>query len=105
MTFWVHIQDSSNHDVPAVKKTLQAKVEAKNLSGARIRQARLKCNPPVSQEDLAGRLAARGVNLDQTALSRIENRERYVMDYELVAIARSLRVSVAWLCGDARAAR
>ncbi len=41
--------------------------------------------PPISQDDLSGRLAAVGTSLDQTALSRIENRERYAMDYELVA--------------------
>jgi hypothetical protein len=85
-----------------MKRTLQAQREHRNLSGLRIRQARQKCTPPVSQDDLAGRLAARGISLDQTALSRIENRERYVMDYELVAIARCLKVSAAWLCGESR---
>jgi len=48
----------------------------------------------------AGRLAARGITLDQTAISRIENRDRYLMDYEIAAIAKSLRVSVAWLFGE-----
>jgi len=72
------------------------------VAGLRIRHAREKCVPSVSQQDLAGRLAAAGISLDQTALSRIENRERYIMDYELVAIARCLKVSVAWLCGEER---
>jgi hypothetical protein len=52
------------------------------------------------QDDLAGRLAARGIALDQTAISRIENQTRYVMDYEAAAIARSLKVSVGWLYGE-----
>ena len=39
-------------------------------------------------------LAVRGINLDRSAISRIENRERYLMDYEISAIARSLKVSV-----------
>jgi len=68
--------------------------------GKRIRSARLRCKPPVSQDDLAGRLAARGIALDQTAISRIENRSRYLMDYELIAIAKALKTSVAWLCGE-----
>jgi transcriptional regulator with XRE-family HTH domain len=72
----------------------------RNLVGRRIRQARLRCKPSVSQEDLAGRLAARGISLDQTAISRIENQTRYLMDYEVAAIARALKVSVGWLFGE-----
>ncbi len=70
---------------------------ARNQIGLRVRKARLRCSPPVSQEDLAGRLAARGISLDRSAISRIDNRTRYLMDYEITAIARSLKVSVAWL--------
>ena len=81
-----------------MKKTSQS--EKRNLVGRRIRQARLRCNPPVSQEDLAGRLAAKNIIMDQTAISRIENQTRYLMDYEAAAIARSLRVSVAWLFAE-----
>jgi HTH-type transcriptional regulator, cell division transcriptional repressor len=82
-----------------MKKTSQT--TNRNLVGRRIRQARLRCKPPVSQEDLAGRLAAKGISIDQTAISRIENQTRYLMDYEVAAIARSLRVSVATLFGEA----
>jgi HTH-type transcriptional regulator, cell division transcriptional repressor len=82
----------------AVKKTKQS--SAKNLIGPRIREARLRLQPSVSQNDLAGKLAVRGILLDQTAISRIESGSRYVMDYEAVAIARSLKVSVAWLFGE-----
>ena len=52
------------------------------------------------KDDLAGRLAARGIILDQTAISRIENQTRYLMDYEIAAIAKSLKVSVGWLFGE-----
>ena len=72
----------------------------RNVIGRRIREARLKVNPPVSQDDLAGRLAGKGIVLDQTAISRIERQERYLMDYEVVAIAKCLKVSVAWLHGE-----
>ena len=81
-----------------MKKTGQQ--TQRNLIGDRIRKARLACKPPVTQEDLVGRLAARGIIVDQTAVSRIENRARYLMDYEIVAIAKALKVSVAQLFGD-----
>ena len=82
-----------------MKKTTKARV--RNIVGKRVRQARLKCNPPVSQEDLAGRLAAQGFVLDRSAISRIENQTRYVMDYEAGALARALKVGIASLYGEA----
>jgi hypothetical protein len=81
-----------------MKKTIAAR--KRNIIGARVRQARLKRNPAVSQDDLAGKLATQGILLDRTAISRIENQSRYVMDYEAAAIARVLKVSVAWLFGE-----
>lgn len=53
--------------------------------------------PPVSQDDLSGRLAAIGVTIDQGAISRIESQSRYLMDYELIAIARALKTPAASL--------
>ena len=81
-----------------MKKTRKAR--QRNIIGRRVRQARLRCKPAVSQEDLAGKMAARGILLDRTAISRIENLSRYVMDYEAAALARCLKVSVGWLCGE-----
>ncbi len=81
-----------------MKKTAQ--LPQKNLIGDRVRRARLACKPPVTQEDLAGRLAAREITIDQTAISRIENQTRYLMDYEVVAIAKALKVSVSYLFGE-----
>lgn len=81
-----------------MKKTGQ--LAKRNMIGERVRKARLACKPPVTQEDLVGRLAAKGVAVDQTAISRIENQTRYVMDYEAYAIARALKVSVASLFGQ-----
>ena len=81
-----------------MKKTRQA--PQRNVVGPRVRAARLKCNPPVSQDDLAGRLASKGITLDQTAISRIEKQTRYLMDYELIAIAKALNASVASLVGE-----
>src|SRR5207237_10898706 len=81
-----------------MKKT--SRVRRKNIIGARVRQARLRRNPSVSQDDLAGKLAAQGILLDRSAISRIESQGRYLMDYEIAAIARALKVSVAWLFGE-----
>jgi hypothetical protein len=81
-----------------MKKTIKG--AKRNQTGSRIRQARLRCSPPVSQDNLAGRVAKYGVTLDRSAISRIESQERYLMDYELIAIARALRVGVDWLCSQ-----
>lgn len=75
-----------------MKKT--AAIHGRNVIGPQLRRLRLTQNPPVSLEDLAGRLAARGVSLDRSGIGRIENRKRYVLDYELKAIADALRVSI-----------
>lgn len=81
-----------------MKKTRQQ--PHKNIVGERVRQARLALSPKVSQEDLSGKLASRGVQITQTSLSKIENRSRYVMDYEVQTLAKALKVSVAWLYGE-----
>jgi HTH-type transcriptional regulator, cell division transcriptional repressor len=86
-----------------VKKTRAS--EAKNVIGERVRLARLAMRPPVSQEDLSGRLAARGIQITQTGISKLEKRQRYVLDYEVVAIAKALRVSVTWLYGESKTVR
>jgi hypothetical protein len=81
-----------------MKKTGQ--LEQRNLIGGRVRKARMACKPPITQDDLVGRLAARGITIDQTAVSRIENLSRYLMDYEIATIAKVLKVSVGWLFGE-----
>jgi transcriptional regulator with XRE-family HTH domain len=76
-----------------MKKT--AEIEGRNLIGQRLREIRLRQEPAVTLEDLAGRLAARGIALDRSAIGRIENQNRYVLDYELKALAAALRISIA----------
>lgn len=71
----------------------------RNVVGRRIREARLKQKPPVSQEDLAARMAVRGVYFDRSAISRMEAQKRFVRDYEIVAIADALKVPISWLFG------
>ena len=82
-----------------MKRTRESKY--KNVIGSRVRLARLAIRPVVSQDDLSGRLARAGIQITQTSLSKLENRQRYVMDYEALALAKVLKVSVAWLYGEA----
>lgn len=70
---------------------------AKNLVGPSIRAIRLRQRFPVSQDDLAGRVAARGIALDRFAIGKIELGKRYVLDYEALAIAKALKVPIELL--------
>ena len=69
----------------------------RNIVGRRIREARLRARPVVSQEDLAARLARKGIFFDRSAISRMEAEKRFVRDYEALAIADCLSVSIGWL--------
>lgn len=71
----------------------------KNLIGPRVKEARIKHNPKVTQIDLLARLAVRGIELEKTAISKIESCRRPVTDIELVAISDALGVSILWLLG------
>jgi len=71
----------------------------KNLIGDKVKHARLKSNPKITQKDLLARLAVRGLELEKTAISKIESKKRPVTDRELVAIADALNVSILWLLG------
>lgn len=69
----------------------------KNLSGARIRRARRAAG--LTQTELSARLQVEGVLIDRNSLSRLEIGDRFVADYELLAIARALGVGVGFLLG------
>jgi len=56
-------------------------------------------NPRLTQDDLSGKLARLGVQLDRAAIAKIENDLRGVLDFELKALAKALRVRVEWLLG------
>ena len=66
-----------------------------NVSGERIRNEREKLQ--ISQEKLAAKLQLLGLDVTQKAISRIETGDRVVADYELVAFAKALDVSVEYL--------
>lgn len=69
----------------------------KNISGERIREARLKKR--LSQSQLAAKMQIAGIIIERDSISRIEIGTRFVPDYELPIYADVLQVSVAWLLG------
>ena len=69
----------------------------KNISGERIREARLKLR--LSQSDLAARVQVEGVTMERDSIRRIEIGTRFIPDYEIPVFARVLGVSVLWLLG------
>jgi ribosome-binding protein aMBF1 (putative translation factor) len=76
-----------------------AERNGKNVSGLRIREARERRQPLLTQDQLAGKVAALGVVLDRTAIAKIESGQRCVYDYELSALAAALNVDANWLLG------
>ena len=66
----------------------------RNIVGARIEAQRKAIG--LKQKD---QLQINGVDLNASGLSKLEGQLRYVTDFELVAIAKVLGVSVNWLLG------
>lgn len=71
---------------------------AKNISGERIRQARV--TQRLTQGDLAARMQLNGVQIEREAISKIESGVRFVANYELVHFSKVLGVAINWLVGE-----
>lgn len=71
-----------------------------NIVGPRVRQARRAREPKLTQDGLAALLQLSGVDLDRTAITKIERQRRAVSDIELAALATALGVSSSWLLGE-----
>lgn len=69
----------------------------KNISGERIREARIKAR--LSQGELAARIQLEGIVIERDSISRIEIGTRFIPDYEIPIFARVLGVSALWLLG------
>ena len=65
--------------------------ELKNICGTTIRALRLELN--LSQQDLAEKLQLLGIQLTSKEISKIENNQRLVQDFELFAFAKVLGVT------------
>jgi len=67
----------------------------KNIAGTRVKQVREKKR--LTQSELAAKLQVEEVIVEQKAISRMELGARLISDYELLALAKVLGVSVMWL--------
>lgn len=62
----------------------------KNVLGPNIKFYRMKRG--LTQEDMTARLNVLGLEIDRPMLSRIENQERILYDYEIREIAKILEI-------------
>ena len=63
----------------------------RNICGSTLKKLRLKSN--LSQQNLAEKLQLLGIDLTAKEISKIENHNRLVQDYELFAFAKIFNVS------------
>ena len=75
------------------------KTESRNIIGERVKEARQQFSPPLTQDQLSGRLAKEGTQIDRVVLAKIESGLRCAFDYEVRALASVLRVDANWLLG------
>ncbi len=70
----------------------------KNIISSRLKIARKEKH--LSQSELAAKLQTYNINIDQQMISKIENNERLVTDYELACICKCLNISPEWMLQD-----
>ena len=68
----------------------------RNLSGNKVSELRKKLPDKVSQRMLAEQMQLKGIDMDKTAIRRIENGERYVTDIELKALCEIFNVDASY---------
>lgn len=64
----------------------------RNLISSKLKMYRICSN--LSQEKFTAQLNLLGLDIDRSSLSRIENDQREVYDYELVYFAKALNVGI-----------
>ena len=70
-----------------------------NICGKNIRRIRIE--QKLTQSQLAAQLQTRhNIQLEQRSISRIEIGERFIADYEVLAISQALGVNIASLYSD-----
>lgn len=72
----------------------KAKDGTRNLCGKKVAALRKAMMPRVSQRRLAEKMQLNDIDIDKTAIRRIENGERYVTDIEVVAFCEIFDVSL-----------
>lgn len=72
-----------------------------NICSERIKIGRSLQNPPLSRQALADKIQDMGLKLmTKDMIARIENNQRHLCDAEMLAIAKALNTTMAWLAGD-----
>lgn len=66
-------------------------MDERNIIGDNVRKIRKAQN--LTQEELTAKLQLEGLCLDRPMITRIELKQREVLDYELLCIAKVLKVS------------
>ncbi len=69
----------------------------RNIVGQRVNKIRISSG--MKQKELLAQLQVRGIDMNATGLSKLEGQLRHVNDYELVALAEILNVSLEGLLG------
>lgn len=64
----------------------------KNVCGCKVKELRLAIPGQPSQQQFAEMLQKEGVNIGKSAIQKIEAGQRFVVDFELKAIASVLSV-------------
>ncbi len=72
----------------------------RNLCGQKIKALRQSMLPKVSQRKLSEMVQLYGVDIDKSAIKRIENGERYVTDIELRIFSKLFDVSSDFLISE-----
>lgn len=72
----------------------------KNIVGKKVREARHKNKPALSQKELAARLELNGWKISRGTLAKIEAGIRQVTDFEVMALSKTLKVSPDWLLDE-----
>jgi hypothetical protein len=86
-------------DTCSTMTTSNKKSQSRNIVGTRVKEARKAHIPSLTQDQLSGQLAKKGVQLDRVAIAKIELGTRCVFDFEVKAIAAVLKVETNWLLG------
>lgn len=70
----------------------------KNIIGGKVKELRIKNG--LTQGQLAAKLQTLNINIDQQMISKIENNDRIVTDYELACLCIVLNISVEDMLSD-----
>lgn len=71
-----------------------------NIVGERVKLARIRYRPKMTQYDLAAKLDLEDWGIGRSGIAKIEIGIRQVTDIEVTKLAKALNVSPSWLLGE-----